>query len=255
MTCPRQPPGGAEQRDRVLQPDRCRRRRRGERSRPSPRPARPLGAGRLDGRLGHRSFGLHSRTASEGPRSEGRPPISGVVVCLETDRSLGLTLSLPLARPRIEGPGRFEDHDEQRATPRRRRGSATARWTAPRRWRPPRWAGHQGPARHGYAWSWPCLVKRPRGRRCRSALHAPRGFARLSQPPTPRGARRRAADRGRPKDRPRRVMNRAAWADDPPATKEVGTVSEVPETPPTSFVIVELARPPRQVFRFAEQAD
>ena len=32
-------------------------------------------------------------------------------------------------------------------------------------------------------------------------------------------------------------------------------MSEVPETPPTSFVIVELARPPRQAFRFAEQAD
>ena len=30
---------------------------------------------------------------------------------------------------------------------------------------------------------------------------------------------------------------------------------EVPETPPTSFVIVELATPPRQAFRFAEQAD
>jgi hypothetical protein len=38
-------------------------------------------------------------------------------------------------------------------------------------------------------------------------------------------------------------------------TKEVSSVSEVPETPPTSFVIVELARPPRQAFRFAEQAD
>ena len=50
-------------------------------------------------------------------------------------------------------------------------------------------------------------------------------------------------------------MNRAAWGDDPPATKEVGTVSEVPDTPPTSYVIVELARPPRQAFRFAEQAD
>ncbi|MDQ3163080.1 MAG: hypothetical protein M3Q92_09670 [Actinomycetota bacterium] len=32
-------------------------------------------------------------------------------------------------------------------------------------------------------------------------------------------------------------------------------MSEVPETPPTSFVIVELARPPRQAFQFAEQAD
>jgi hypothetical protein len=211
MTCPRQPPGGAEQRDRVLQPDRCGRRRRGgERSRPSPRPARPLGGGCLDGRLGHRSFGLRSRRASKAPRSEGRPPISGVVVCLETDRSLGLTLSLPLARPRIEGPGRFEDHDEQRATPRRRRGSATARWTAPRRWRPPGWAGRQGPARLGYARSWPCLVKRPRGRRCRSSLHAPRGFARLGQPPPPRGARQRAADRRRRGNRARRVLNRAA---------------------------------------------
>ena len=50
-------------------------------------------------------------------------------------------------------------------------------------------------------------------------------------------------------------MNRAAWGDDPAATKEVSSVSEVPETAPTSFVIVELARPPRQAFRFAEQAD
>ena len=32
-------------------------------------------------------------------------------------------------------------------------------------------------------------------------------------------------------------------------------MSEVPKGPPTSFVIVELARPPRQAFRFAEQAD
>ena len=32
-------------------------------------------------------------------------------------------------------------------------------------------------------------------------------------------------------------------------------MSEVPETAPTSFVIVELATPPRQAFRFAEQAD
>ena len=32
-------------------------------------------------------------------------------------------------------------------------------------------------------------------------------------------------------------------------------MSDVPETPPTSFVIVELATPPRQAFRFAEQAD
>jgi hypothetical protein len=43
--------------------------------------------------------------------------------------------------------------------------------------------------------------------------------------------------------------------DDPAATKEVSTVSEVSEAPPTSFVIVELATPPRQAFRFAEQAD
>jgi hypothetical protein len=50
-------------------------------------------------------------------------------------------------------------------------------------------------------------------------------------------------------------MNRAAWSDDPAATKEVSSVSEVPETAPTSFVIVELATPPRQAFRFAEQAD
>jgi hypothetical protein len=35
----------------------------------------------------------------------------------------------------------------------------------------------------------------------------------------------------------------------------VSSVSEAPETPPTSFVIVELATPPRQAFRFAEQAD
>ena len=56
-------------------------------------------------------------------------------------------------------------------------------------------------------------------------------------------------------DRARRVMNRAAWGDDPAATKEVSSVSEVPETAPTSFVIVELATPPRQAFRFAEQAD
>ena len=32
-------------------------------------------------------------------------------------------------------------------------------------------------------------------------------------------------------------------------------MSEVPATPPTSFVIVELATLPRQAFRFAEQAD
>jgi hypothetical protein len=53
----------------------------------------------------------------------------------------------------------------------------------------------------------------------------------------------------------RRVTSRAAWGNDPAATKEVSSVSEVPETPPTSFVIVELATPPRQAFRFAEQAD
>ena len=56
-------------------------------------------------------------------------------------------------------------------------------------------------------------------------------------------------------DRARRVLPRAAWGNDPAATKEVSSVSEVPETPPTSFVIVELATPPRQAFRFAEQAD
>jgi len=50
-------------------------------------------------------------------------------------------------------------------------------------------------------------------------------------------------------------MNRAAWRNDPAATKEVSSVSEVPASLPTSFVIVELARPPRQAFRFAEQAD
>jgi hypothetical protein len=49
-------------------------------------------------------------------------------------------------------------------------------------------------------------------------------------------------------------MNRL-WGGDPAATKEVGTVKKAPETPPTSFVIVELATPPRQAFRFAEQAD
>ena len=50
-------------------------------------------------------------------------------------------------------------------------------------------------------------------------------------------------------------MNRAAWADDPAATKEVSTGERSPETPPTSFVIVELATPPREASRFAEQAD
>ena len=50
-------------------------------------------------------------------------------------------------------------------------------------------------------------------------------------------------------------MNRAAWGDDPAGTEGVSSVSEVPNTAPTSFVIVELARPPRQAFRFAEQAD
>ena len=64
--------------------------------------------------------------------------------------------------------------------------------------------------------------------------------------------RRAVGDRS---DRARRVMNRPAWGDDPAATKEVSSVSEVPDTAPTSFVIVELARPPRQAFRFAEQAD
>ncbi len=47
----------------------------------------------------------------------------------------------------------------------------------------------------------------------------------------------------------------AGVGDDPAATKEVSSVSEVPDTAPTSFVIVELATPPRQAFRFAEQAD
>jgi hypothetical protein len=56
-------------------------------------------------------------------------------------------------------------------------------------------------------------------------------------------------------DRARRVLNRAARSDDRAATKEVSSVSEVPETAPASFVIVELASPPRQAFRFAEQAD
>jgi hypothetical protein len=50
-------------------------------------------------------------------------------------------------------------------------------------------------------------------------------------------------------------MNRAARSDDPAATKELSSVNEVPETTPTSFVIVELATPPRQAYRFAEQAD
>jgi hypothetical protein len=49
-------------------------------------------------------------------------------------------------------------------------------------------------------------------------------------------------------------MDRAAWSDDPAVTKKVRTVSRSPRDP-TSFVIVELARPPRQAFRFAEQAD
>ena len=50
-------------------------------------------------------------------------------------------------------------------------------------------------------------------------------------------------------------MNRAAWSDDRQRPRGVSTVSEVPKIPPTSFVIVELARPPLQAFRFAEQAD
>jgi hypothetical protein len=50
-------------------------------------------------------------------------------------------------------------------------------------------------------------------------------------------------------------MNRAAWGTIRQRPREVGSVSEVPEGPPTSFVIVELAGPPRQAFRFAEQAD
>ena len=90
----------------------------------------------------------------------------------------------------IEGPGRFEERDAQRATPCRRRGSATARWTAPRRWRPSGWPRPSGPARLGYARSWPCLAraKRPRARPSRFSLQAPRGLTRLGQPPTPRGA-------------------------------------------------------------------
>ena len=50
-------------------------------------------------------------------------------------------------------------------------------------------------------------------------------------------------------------MGRAAWGGRSGSDQEVSTVSEVPETAPTSFVIVELASPPRQAFRFAEQAD
>ena len=50
-------------------------------------------------------------------------------------------------------------------------------------------------------------------------------------------------------------MNRAAWVGRSGSDQEVSSVNEVPETPPTSFVIVELATPPRQAFRFAEQAD
>jgi hypothetical protein len=46
-------------------------------------------------------------------------------------------------------------------------------------------------------------------------------------------------------------MNRGG----PAATKEVSTVGQVPKGPPTSFLIVELGTPPRQAFRFAEQAD
>jgi hypothetical protein len=106
-------------------------------------------------------------------------------VWLKTDRSLGLSLSLSLSSSRAtptRGTRRFEDHDEQRATPRRRRGRATARWTAPRRWRPPGWASRQGTPRLGCPRSWSCLVKRPRARRCRSSLQAARGLARLSQP-------------------------------------------------------------------------
>ena len=50
-------------------------------------------------------------------------------------------------------------------------------------------------------------------------------------------------------------MNRAAWVGRSGSDQELSSVNEVPETPPTSFVIVELATPPRQAFRFAEQAD
>ena len=56
-------------------------------------------------------------------------------------------------------------------------------------------------------------------------------------------------------DRARPVTAGGVGGDDPAGTKELSSVSEVPETAPTSFVIVELARPPRQAFRFAEQAD
>jgi hypothetical protein len=74
----------------------------------------------------------------------------------------------------------------------------------------------------------------------------------LSGSPTPRGDRRRAPDRGRPK---RSGEARDEPGGDPAAIKEAGSVSEVPETAPTSFVIVELPTRPRQAFRFAEQAD
>ena len=56
-------------------------------------------------------------------------------------------------------------------------------------------------------------------------------------------------------DLARRVMNRGGVGGRSGSTKEASTVSEVQETSPASFVIVELARPPRQAFRFAEQAD
>ena len=72
--------------------------------------------------------------------------------------------------------------------------------------------------------------------------------------PAAYAARGTARDHDR-SDRARRVLEPGGVGDDPAATKEVSSVSEVPETAPTSFVIVELARPPRQAFRFAEQAD
>jgi hypothetical protein len=75
-------------------------------------------------------------------------------------------------------------------------------------------------------------------RTIRPAAHAARGTATTTEA-TGRGACR----------------NRAALGDDPAATKEVSTVSEAPQTPPTSSVIVEPATPPRQAFRLAEQAD
>ena len=54
----------------------------------------------LDVRLGDRSFGLHFRDGWRESALRGEPRIPGVVVCFEIARSLGLTLSLPLVRPR-----------------------------------------------------------------------------------------------------------------------------------------------------------